>query len=320
MRTMIIARNDAGQRLDKFLCKRMPSMPKGMLYKLIRKKDIRRNGARCQGSELLCEGDVITVYAREEFFLLPAQNTFLRAPGRPHLVYEDPHILVAWKPSGTLSHGGQDAPSLLDEIQKYLYDKGQYDTDAEQSFAPALCNRLDRNTEGLVIAACDAEALREMNEAIRKRHVQKRYLAVTTAPLPEREALCTAWLKKDISENRVDIRSDPPDSSWKEIRTRYAVLAQNGAQQLVLVELLTGRTHQIRAHLAYLGAPLLGDRKYGQESRSEPFQCLCAFSLRFSGMDGVLSGLEGKTLMSPLPEFVRRRFPAFQASQLPKEW
>ncbi|MDE5563754.1 MAG: RluA family pseudouridine synthase, partial [Oscillospiraceae bacterium] len=308
MRTITVNSNDAGQRLDKFLLKLMPTMPKGMLYKLIRKKDIRYNGTRCKGAEVLSEGDVLTVYAKEEFFAVNTEYTFLKAAGHPEVVYEDCNILVLYKPSGMFAHGGKN--SLLDEVQKYLYDKGLYRPKTEQSFAPALCNRIDRNTEGLVIAAANAAALRTMNEAIRDRNVHKQYLAVTAAPLPRKEDTCTAWLKKSEYNNQVTVRQNMPDKTWKCIRTRYKVLAQNGRQQLVRIELLTGRTHQIRAHLAFLGAPLLGDPKYGQQSRNEENQCLCAYSLHFTELsDTTLSALDGKTITAPVPPFVHRYFP-----------
>ncbi|MBP0973764.1 MAG: RluA family pseudouridine synthase [Oscillospiraceae bacterium] len=316
MRIIQINANDAGQRLDKFLLKLMPAMPKGMLYKLIRKKDIRLNGKRCQGAELLAVGDEVRIFAKEEFFARPKQAfPFQAAKGTPQIVYEDAQIIIAYKPSGMFAHGGENgAVSLLDEIQKYLYDKGLYHPEEEQSFAPALCNRIDRNTEGLVIAAVTAEALRTMNAAIRDRLVQKRYLAVTAAPLPKREDTCTAWLSRDERTRRVTVKAEQFPGS-KRICTQYKVLAQNGSLQLAEIGLLTGRTHQIRAHLAYLGAPLLGDPKYGKQDAREENQCLCARSLTFTGLGGTaLAALDGKTVKAPLPAFVSRYFPDFQES------
>ncbi len=311
MRTITVNSNDAGQRLDKFLLKLMPTMPKGMLYKLIRKKDIRCNGARCKGMEVLSEGDVLTIYAKEEFFAVNMEYTFLKAAGHPKIVYEDTNILILYKSSGTFAHSGKNgAISLLDEVQKYLYDKGLYHPETEHSFAPALCNRIDRNTEGLVIAAANAAALRTMNQAIRDRNVHKSYLAVTAAPLPRQEDTCTAWLKKSAQDNQVAVQQNAPDKTWKCIRTRYKVLAQNGKRQLVRIELLTGRTHQIRAHMAFLGAPLLGDPKYGQQCGNEENQCLCAYSLHFTGLsDTMLSALDNQTVTASVPHFVHQYFP-----------
>lgn len=312
MRTITILQNDAGQRLDKFLLKLMPDMPKSLLYKLIRKKDIKYNGARCKGMELLQCGDVLTLYVKEEFFRSGTKSLPSAASGKINPVYEDDDILIVYKPAGMFAHSGnaKNAVVLVDEVQKYLMDKGEYHPETEQTFSPALCNRIDRNTEGLVIAAKNAQALRAMNEAIRERHVHKSYLAVTAAPLPKKKDVCTAWLKKDSRQNMVKVLDSPPDRSWQKICTGYRVLAQNGNYQLVHIDLLTGRTHQIRAHLAHLGAPLLGDPKYASGRSPEENQCLCSYSLHFSGLgDSCLSHLEGKRITAAMPEFVRKYFP-----------
>ena len=315
MRIVTITRNDAGQRLDKFLMKLMPSCPKGMLYKLIRKKDIRLNNARCKGDEMLTEGDTVRIFAKDEFFDKPAaKQTFRSAAGHVTPAYEDSNLLIVCKPSGMYAHGGENsAISLLDEICQYLFRKGEYNPAAEQTFAPALCNRIDRNTEGLVIAAKNAAALRCMNEAIRERKVHKQYLCIVTEQLPKKHDTCTAFLKKDEQRHQVKIQHAAPDSTWKHIITEYEVLAQSGRMQLVKVTLHTGRTHQIRAHLAFLGAPLLGDPKYSNKRSSEENQCLCAWSLRFTGLQGTpLAALDGKEICAPLPDFVERYFPDFR--------
>lgn len=319
MRIVKIKQNDAGQRLDKFLQKLLPDMPKGLLYKLIRKKRIKYNGGRCKGMEMLQVGDELTLYISDDFFAPKKAHCFMAAKGRPEVVYEDDNLLLVYKPVGMYAHSGNEAGAvcLIDEVQKYLYDKGEYRPEEEQTFAPALCNRIDRNTEGLVIAAKNANALRSMNEAIRAHHVQKCYLAVTASPLPKRQDLCTAWLKKSSNGNMVSVSDTRPDESWQEIRTQYTVLAQNSAMQLVYIRLLTGRTHQIRAHLAHLHAPLLGDPKYGKSTRREENQCLCAYSLRFSGMQSTpLSYLEGKEITVPLPSFVCTYFPNLTPEKL----
>ena len=314
MRIVTVTRNDAGQRLDKFLAKLMPACPKSMIYKLIRKKDIRLNQARCKGDEQLAEGDIVRIFAKEEFFMKPeAAYRFRNAGGSVAPVYENENILIVYKPSGMYAHGGENnAVSLLDEIQKYLYDKGEYDPTAEQTFAPALCNRIDRNTEGLVIAAKNAAALRCMNEAIRERKVQKQYLAVVSVPLPRQHDICMAFLRKDAQKNQVKVRDTAPDRSWKRIVTEYEVLSRSGDLQLVKITLHTGRTHQIRAHLAHLGSPLLGDPKYGMQNRREENQCLCAWALRFEGLqDTFLAELDGTAVCTPLPSFAGRYFPDF---------
>lgn len=313
MRTIIIAKNDAGQRLDKFICKLLPALPKGMLYKLIRKKDIRRNGARCSGTDILAEGDVLTMYIRDVFWERPdPPETFRRAGGRVQVMYEDSDILVVYKPKGMYAHSSmeQGAVTLLDEVQQYLYQKGEYLPEMEQSFAPALCNRIDRNTEGLVIAAKNAAALRDMNEAIRERRIDKIYLAVVSGILPDTTAVCRAWLKKDHRNNKVAVSEKPEGEGWQAICTKYKVLASRKGMQLVGVELLTGRTHQIRAHLSYLHAPILGDPKYGNSLGEEENQCLCAYAVRLP--DG------GRIVTAPLPGFVKRYFPDVKAEKIHK--
>ena len=315
LHTVTIQQNDSGQRVDKFLLKFMPNMPKNMLYKLIRKKDIRLNSARCQGTEFLKEGDVLTIYAKEEFFKVqPHSNMhFMQASGKLKILHEDKHFLIVYKPSGVVAHSQEKGIiSLLDEVQKYLYQKGEYRPQEEQTFAPALCNRIDRNTEGILIAAKNAAALRMMNELIRERQIQKNYIAITSSHLPEHSATCTAFLKKDEKQNQVFVSDKPLDKNWKLIQTRYEVLEQNGNLQLVRITLLTGRTHQIRAHLAHLGAPLLGDPKYNTTKSHEENQCLCAWELQFPESENpILSALSGNTIRTDLPDFVERYFPNF---------
>lgn len=289
MRILKVGRNDAGQRLDKFLTKAVRGLPASLMYKFIRVKKIKLNRARCSQNDILREGDEIQLFIREEFFGPPESDIGALSSIVPKLsvVYEDDNILLLDKRPGVLVHedseGGDN--TLILHVKAYLYRKGEYDPAGEQSFAPALCNRIDRNTGGIVIAAKNAEALRVMNEKIRGGEVGKFYLcAVHGIPRP-REATLRGWLKKDAENNMVDI-SDLKRPGYKEILTKYRVLRAVGDRSLLEVELLTGRTHQIRAQLAHAGHPLLGEGKYAVNRDDRrlgyKFQALYAYRLRFN--------------------------------------
>ena len=288
MRTVEIQPNDAGQRLDRYLMKTMPKLPQGLMYKFIRKKNIKVNNARAEISTRLHAGDVITFYIHDDFFEKEAPRyDFLSASKQLDIVYEDEHLLLLNKKAGLLSHPdeGEYGDTLITRVKRYLYEKGEYDPENEQSFAPALANRIDRNTCGIVMAAKDAETLRILNEKIKAREIQKYYLCVVHGVPEPREALLHGWLEKDEEKNRVRVFSQKRSADCREIKTRYRVLDSYGGLSLLEVELLTGRTHQIRAHLAAIGHPLLGDGKYGTNARNKPWgykkQCLCSYKLGF---------------------------------------
>ena len=304
MRILTIGKNDAGQRLDKFLSKAVKGLPTSMMYKLIRTKKIKVNRKRCEQSYMLCEGDEIQLFIREEFFESPEKDEGALARIKPKLsiVYEDENIMLLNKRPGVLVHEDTAAAenTLIMHIQAYLYQNGSYDPDAEQSFAPALCNRIDRNTGGIVIAAKNAEALRVMNEKIRNNVISKFYLClVHGTPKPEKATL-HGYLRKNSADNRVEVR-ETPFSGAKEIITKYRVLEKRGEESLLEVELVTGRTHQIRAHMAFIGHPLLGDGKYGinreEKQRGYKYQALYAYRLSFDRTkeENALSYLEGRS-------------------------
>lgn len=300
MRELTIGKNDAGQRLDKFLRKAMPQLSAGLVYRSIRQKKIKCNGKRCTPEQKLCEGDSIQLYLRLEEDKSSALP-FLRVPPELDAVYEDRRLLLINKPAGLVVHSDDrgSTDTLLLRVQHYLYQKGEYCPDKEQSFAPALCNRIDRNTSGIVLAAKDAETLRIISEKLRTREIEKRYLCLINGTPDLPEAVLTHYLKKDSAQNRVDI-FDKPAPGGKTAKTAYRVVESKNGLSLVEIELLTGRTHQIRAQMAHIGHPLFGDGKYGvnRSARAQgyPYQALCAYRVRFAFREaGILSYLAGQS-------------------------
>ena len=312
MRELKIGRNDAGQRLDKFITKAL-DLPTSLLYKSIRLKKIKVNRKRAEISQKLCEGDTVQCFLAEEFFRKSdTPPTLSNIVPKLSVVYEDENILLVSKRPGVSVHEDEDGGinNLITHIQAYLYGKGEYSPEDEQSFAPALCNRIDRNTAGIVIAAKNAEALRVMNEKIKLREIDKFYLAAVHGVPKPKEALLTGYLLKDSKTNTVRVYDKNPPREAKDIKTKYRVIASKGELSLVEVELLTGRTHQIRAHMAHIGHPLLGDGKYGinrdDRAKGYKYQALCSYKLRFSfdteGEETVLDYLNDKEFTVPTEE------------------
>ena len=304
MKSFTVNNNDSGQRLDKFLTKSVPLLPQSLMYKYLRSKRIKLNGKRAEGSVRLCPGDCVELYINDEFFAPRAEQwDFLHAGKTVDIVYEDENILLLNKPAGLLSHPDENeyGDTAVARIQRYLYEKGSYNPALESSFAPALANRIDRNTAGIIIAAKNAEALRVLNEKIRLRQLHKLYLCVCIGEFDKPEGVLNGYLEKNEKQNRVYVSADAGERS-KQISTKYTVLDCRGGLSLLEIELLTGRTHQIRAHLASIGHPLLGDGKYGTNSANKQFggykkQCLCSYKLTFDFTDdaGILNYLNRKS-------------------------
>lgn len=304
MKSFEIKQNDANQRLDKFIRKSLPNLPQSLMYKYIRLKRIKVNGKRAEISTMLNVGDKIDMYINDEFFVKPeTRYDFTGASKSLDILYEDENIMLLNKKAGLLCHPDDKeyVDTLITRIKRYLYDKGEFNPDDENSFTPALVNRIDRNTGGIVIAAKNADSLRILNAQMKKRNLKKTYLCVVHGiPKPE-SGLLEGYLVKDEKKNLVKVMKNPCEGA-KEIRTKYRVLQKDTENDLSLVEvdLLTGRTHQIRAHFASIGHPLLGDGKYGTNKLNKEFgykkQFLYSYKLVFTLDDEAesLSYLKGR--------------------------
>ena len=322
MKEITIGANDAGQRLDRFLAKAVPLLPASLAQKYIRIKRIKRNGGRAERDTRLEAGDVLQLYINDEFFDKPREdNAYLTvAAPRLNIVYEDENILLVDKRPGLAVHphdGSEYGRTLIDHIQAYLYQKHEWSPRQEHSFTPALCNRIDRNTGGIVIAAKNAEALRVMNQKIKDRELDKLYLAIVEGTPQPRNGSLKGYLFKDAKKNRVFV-TDTPQPGSKTCQTNYRTLASANGLSLVECELITGRTHQIRAQFAHAGHPLLGDGKYGKLDKrfDRNYQALYSYRLTFAFTTeaGALEYLNGKSFQASQVDFVNEYFPNVRLS------
>ena len=317
MKEFTIGPNDAGQRLDRFLAKAVPLLPASLAQKYIRLKRIKLDGKRVERDTRLNTGDVLQLYINDEFFDKPREDNAYLTVANPKLtiVYEDEHILLVDKRPGLAVHphdGADLGKTLIDHIQAYLYQKKEWKPREENSFTPALCNRIDRNTGGIVIAAKTAEALRVLNQKIKDREMDKRYLAIVEGtPKPPKGSL-KGYLFKDAKKNRVFV-TDTPQAGSKSCQTNYKTIVSRNGLTLVECELITGRTHQIRAQFAHAGHPLLGDGKYGKLDKrfDRNYQALYSYRLTFDFTTdaSALAYLNGRSFQVETVDFVEEYFP-----------
>lgn len=299
MKEFHIEKNDAGQRCDRWLSKAVPLLPSPLMQKYFRLKRFKCNGKPAKKEQKLQVGDCLSLYINDEFFQKPSlENAYLLvSTPRMTVVYEDEHILIVNKPAGLVVHSDEsgETNNLLTHIQAYLYQTKAWRPKEELTFSPALCNRIDRNTSGLVISAKTAVGLRAMNEKIKERDLSKEYLAVIHGTLPKKQGKLEHFILRDKSRKQVSVHETPTGGAKTAI-THYDVLTEYRGLSLVRCTLITGRTHQIRAQFAHIDHPLLGDGKYGSLDLDKPYkqtaikskmgkplqgQALCAYRLKF---------------------------------------
>lgn len=318
MKEFVISAADDGKKLDKWLMREMPAVSMGMRQKLFRNKCFRLNGKHVKGDARLCKGDVLAVYVSDDCFAKPQREDPFLSKIHPnlHILFEDEHILIVDKRPGLAAHpdAHEKVNTLITHAQAYLYQKGEY---APDGFAPALCNRIDRFTGGIEIIAKSEAAMRILNQKIRDHEIEKYYYCIALGNFSRREGMLDNYIVKapEMKKVRVSARMVP---GGQRAQTRYRVLASRSGLNLVECELLTGRTHQIRAQMAHAGHPLLGDNQYGDSARNaqygRSFQALYAYKLKFafSGDAGILNSHNGMEFIVPEVRFIREYFPEYR--------
>ncbi len=317
MREIRISENEANQRLDKFLRKYMDQAPMSFFYKMLRKKNILLNGGKASGKEKLSPGDVVKLFLSDETIAgFTGSAGKIPDTGRIYdldIIYEDPHILVINKPAGMLSQKAKASDvSMAEAVTGYLVRSGQLSPEELRAFHPGICNRLDRNTTGIITAGKSLAGLQELGKCFRERTLRKYYHCIVRGRVKKAEHI-KGYLVKDRNKNRVSVREEPLEGAeW--IETEYRPAARGRDFTLLEVHLITGKPHQIRGHLASVGHPILGDYKYGDRRLNDDFrsrygltsQLLHACRLEFPQMEGTLSYLSGQIFTAQEPEIFQR--------------
>lgn len=310
MKLLVVKENEAGQRFDKYLAKLLKEAPKSFFYKMLRKKNITLNGKKATGNEKLCSGDEVRLFLSDDTYeKFCGSASIERVTTRLNLIYEDEDILLINKPVGMLSQSAGDGiPSLNEYVIGYLLESGALTEEDMKTFHPSVCNRLDRNTSGIVAAGKSLLGLQELSKVFHDRTVHKDYLTLVYGVLKEERAV-KGFLKKDEKENKVTVY-EKEEAESVPIETRYTPLGNNGVLTLLKVRLVTGRAHQIRAHLSSIGFPIVGDTKYGLGKKNEEYsskyhlksQLLHAYRLEFPEDMGKLQKIRNKVFFAELPE------------------
>ena len=314
MQELHVTANEAGQRLDKLLAKFLNQAPKSFLYKMMRKKNIVLNGKKCTGNEKLKQGDSIKLFFSDETIEKFSAGTYV-TPKKEKInmlpiIYEDEQVLLMNKPVGVLSQKAKDSDvSAVDILINYLIETNQLSKEQFRTFHPSICNRLDRNTSGILVAGKTLPALQEMNRFFKERTIAKYYRCLVKGRVIKNEDYIKGYLVKDQKTNKVSITKKKTEEGVP-IETEYCVIQSNDEVSLLEVHLITGKTHQIRAHLASIGHPIIGDYKYGDKQINEMYrqeyglksQLLHAYRLEMPSSDGSLAYLNDKKFVAELPD------------------
>lgn len=307
---IVIGPNEAGQRLDKFLRKYLKDVPLSAIFRGIRKGDVKVNGSKAKEKYALVEGDNLEIKISSEE---PKKANFIKVDVDIKVTYEDENMLLVEKRPNLLVHSDRKdgEPTLTDFVLSYLSEKGDYRPEEEITFTPASCNRLDRNTSGIVLFGKNFESLKLLNEMIRERNIKKYYSALVKGRI--KDGIYEGYIKKD-QENNVSKIYDSPIKDSKKIAMEVKTIQSNGLFSFIEIDLITGRSHQLRAHLAHLGNPIVGDTKYGEKKLNSFFknkfdldyQFLYAFKLVFTNCPEKLEYMENKTIAESLPPIFKK--------------